>query len=324
MGRWDIAMFKFRPKSVATLSTLTLLLLTIAAFGSRIVWYFDLLTLFHLPYVIWAAVSLAFWTGARRWRWAAAALILLLLNGARVLPYIPKTATSIEGETLRIYLHNVYYGNQNLPTIRADVDKYNPDIVLLMEYSDAIQQEIEQEFDDYPYRLIRPSRFAMGNALFSKYPLANSLITQNRETTRIAIFQTDVQWHGQSFSLVAGHTLPPQPKWGALHRLQIETIGEIVATQSSPLIVMGDFNASQWAYPMRELMNSADLRDARQSFGLRSTWFFEGRWPGLMLDHLLVSDEWHVANFQNGELNFSDHTPLIIDLQLCETACQHN
>lgn len=304
---------------IATLITGALALITVAAFGSRVAWFFDLLTLFHFPYLIMSALLVAFWFVTRRWGWMLLALLLVLLNGSRVLPYFLQTPTVGEGETLRIYMHNIYYQNQNLTAIRANVDAYDPDIIFLMEYSDGIQREIEQEFADYPYHLIQPSRMTMGLALFSKYPFSETAITQDRGSTRIPVFEAVVAWEGQSFNLVMGHPWPPAPQWGALHRRQIEAISAVAERQSSPLIVMGDFNASQWAYPVREMLQSADLRDARQSFGLDSTWFYRARWLGLMLDHLFVSAEWHVANYQLGERGGSDHTPIIVDLQLPDT-----
>ncbi len=81
-----------------------------------------------------------------------------------------------------------------------------------------------------------------------------------------------------------------------------------------PLIVVGDFNASPWSYTVTNLAQQAAVADAHLGRGLIKTW---RRGPIILtLDHILVSDDVVVVDYQRGEVGGSDHKPLIVDLAI--------
>ncbi|MDA0266156.1 MAG: hypothetical protein O2890_13010 [Cyanobacteria bacterium] len=82
-----------------------------------------------------------------------------------------------------------------------------------------------------------------------------------------------------------------------MHRDQVAAIAQVAAGAKTPLVVAGDLNASPWSFALRDLIAQANLRDARRGFGLAKTWH-RFPYPSLMLDHGLVSPEWHVIGYQ--------------------------
>lgn len=297
------------------------ILLIVASLGARLGalhWLGDVLAL-PIDYYVWISISTGVgWLLLQEWKWSAIAGLLIILNGSLLLPYAPfnssATAQTPPDPSLRILVYNLYYQNQNLSAVWPEVEAYQPDLVFLMEYSYDIQAQIESQFDAYPYRLIEPSRFTMGLALFSKLPLDSAQV-QRFEATRIPIYAVQLTVDGQQISLVGGHPWPPQPQWGQLHRNQMADITAIAAQAPSPLIVAGDFNASQWSYVVRHLARQTHTHDAGRGFGLRKTWYPIPGF-GLPIDHLLVSSEWTVLNYQHGNAGGSDHVPIIVDLAL--------
>jgi endonuclease/exonuclease/phosphatase (EEP) superfamily protein YafD len=295
--------------------------ITLAVLGAQLGayhWAGDLLALGVDSWLWNALFALVAYVRARNWRWAALAMAALFLGGSQLASTThamtaPSAAARVAPD-VRILVYNIYYQNPDLAAVVAEVKRHDPDVVFLMEYSYDVQQRIEASFVDYPYRLIQPSRFTMGLALFSRIPFDETEV-HRAEATRIPVYQVRMRIDGRPFTLVGGHPWPPQPQWGQLHRDQMLEITRVAAGVSDPLIVAGDFNAAPWSFIMRQLGERAAVRQARPQFDLSKTWFL-APFVGLPLDHVLVSDAWQVLAHTYGAPGGSDHVPLVVDLCL--------
>lgn len=300
------------------LQTVTVLLgaLTLGARLGEWTWVGDVLALVLDGYLALAVGLAGAWALWRAWRWAAAAVVIAALAWAQLWAVAPTARTAPAGAapSLRLVMFNLYYLNPDLEAAVAEVLRHEADVIFLMEYSEAIQARIEPAFADYPYRVIQPSRFTMGVAVFSRLPLVAATVHRG-EATRIPVVEARVLVDGRPITLVGGHPWPPQPNWGALHRSQMLAIIEVAERAAKPLIVMGDFNAAPWAYTHRLLSARAGVRDVRAPGDWRKTF-----WPvpffGLPLDHLLLSPEWEVVSVAYGPASGSDHLPLIAEVRL--------
>ncbi len=279
-------------------------------------WFGDILALGVAVYRLLALLLLLVFLYQRTWRRVAVACGILLLTSYQIMSYphvAPEPQPAIE-RSLRLLVYNIYHQNEDLDAVVDLINQTNPDVIFFMEYSYAIQQHIEASFAAYPYRLIQPSRLTMGLALFSRVPIETAEVYRN-EATRIPVYHVQMQLAGQSVSFVGGHPWPPWPQWGALHRSQMLEIIRVARNASPPLIVAGDFNAVPWAYTMRHLATSAEVRPIWHDSVLPGTWqLIPG--VGLAIDHVLISTEWQVLAQQYGSPGDSDHVPLIVDLQL--------
>lgn len=86
-----------------------------------------------------------------------------------------------------------------------------------------------------------------------------------------------------------------------------------IAEQTEPIIVAGDFNTFGWAPEYRIVARR--LRDCSRAVGARHhatrpTWHMP-----LQLDHILVSDDWHIRSCDMIDAAASDHRPLIATLE---------
>jgi endonuclease/exonuclease/phosphatase (EEP) superfamily protein YafD len=301
------------------LQSLTFLLALLFIFSrlGNIHWAFDWFALVQERYFFLGLILTILLAYKRDWRWMSVALIVTIFSAILIMPYYIKTQSLTQPAQARVLVYNLYYLNPDLPSAVTEIKKHNADVVFLMEYSEDIQSKIENQFEEYPYRLIRPSRMTMGLAIFSKIPLDYAEIHRNEET-RIPVFDVQFQIAGQPVNFVAGHAWPPMPQWGALSQAQsreIIRVAEERAQTGLPLIVAGDFNATQWSAIFAEIENNAQVKDARLGFGLSLT--HKGGWLyGLSLDHVLVSEHFEIINFFTSDMAGSDHTPIIIDLIL--------
>ncbi|MEM7130946.1 MAG: endonuclease/exonuclease/phosphatase family protein [Chloroflexota bacterium] len=315
----------WRPTLYLLLSGITLLvgILTIVVLLRRFHWSGDLAALI-VDYLVGISFLLIIgFALVGGWRWLAVAGMFFAINSYVLLSYhtIDEISPSdqiersdAERRRLRIMVYNVYYRNPDVQSIVDGVRYYNPDVLFLMEYSNAIQAQIETAFADYPYQLIQPSRMTMGLALFSRISIQNSEI-HRFSATRIPIFQATMDLNGTPFTFVGGHPWPPLPRWAQLHRDQVTSIAQVASQAEHPLIVAGDFNASQWSYALSDLSNQAEVSNI-----LRPLNFTKTSSPAplvhLAIDHVLVSDGWSVSQIQFGQPGGSDHKPIIVDLGL--------
>ncbi len=281
-------------------------------------WTFDWFALAHHYYFLVGLIVLGGLVVLRRWPWVTAAAVVVVINGWLLSPYLP-TAPVVEGapdETIRLLVYNMYYANADLEQMVQDIESYEADIVFIMEYSFQTQEAIEARFDHYEYRLIEPSRITMGLALFSHIPIEAAQI-HRRPETRIPIYEVAFAHEARPFTLVGAHPWPPIPQFWGVNHAQMVDVTAVAAEAPHPLIVAGDFNASPWAYSVRQLAREADVADAHNGYWFRPTWQIN---PLLQfpLDHVLVSDEWQVVNYLHGDPGGSDHDFLVLDLALRE------
>lgn len=300
-------------QTVAFGATILFGLLSLLAHTGRWHWAGDAVALF-IPYFAGITAVFLFLFISLRYRpgiiLAAGALLLNLIP---LVPYVPtaRLAVAEQPADLRLMMHNIYYQNNELDTIWAEVEAHDPDVIFLMEYSFAIQEQIEAQFADYPYRLIEPSRMTMGLALFSRIPITASEV-HRFNATRIPIFEATFDLNGQPVTLVGGHPWPPLGRWGGLHRAQVADIQRVAEQAPGPVIVAGDFNAAPWSYTMRQLGRSVSATDTRRGYGGLATWYGLP-FVNLSLDHVLVPSGLRVQDYFYGRSGGSDHLPIIVD-----------
>ena len=87
-----------------------------------------------------------------------------------------------------------------------------------------------------------------------------------------------------------------------------------VSAGEGPLIVLGDFNTPVESVFFRDAWG--DLDDAFSVAGVGFGTTKHNGWIGARIDHVLVSDEWHVDRAIVDSQRLSDHSPLIADLTL--------
>ena len=197
-----------------TLIALTLFfgILSVLVTIKRFHWSGDLAALIVDYLAIISLLLLVYFGLTRHWRWMSVAGIMLLMNGFALVNYgaiasdaFRSALAQSDGQddntvpptvALRLMVYNMYFQNNDLGAVVDEVRSYDPDILFLMEYSDAIQAKIETEFTNYPYQLIRPSRMTMGLALFSRIPFDETEIHRFEET-RIPIFEAVMQVDGK-------------------------------------------------------------------------------------------------------------------------------
>lgn len=301
--------------------TLVLLVLSITPYFARSA-TFDYLSGYRFLYLLLALLlSLTFAVLCFRWRnrftitpllCAALSLILNWLE-IRDFFYGPPQSPELSATptTLRLISFNLNQGNDQHEKVLASIRSESADLVILMEADEAWGTALQPLSKEYPFHLSYP-RIAM--EIFSRTKLTARDIRLVGEKRGDVLLSLDGK-----LNLYACHAYP----WTAYGRegfnwrnQHLRELGADASKTPSPLVVIGDFNASPWSRAFEEMLVQSKLRDARLGFGpLRTQSNFGLHFLlGLPLDHCLVSEDVEVRLLRTGPPLGSDHLPLIVDI----------
>ena len=125
---------------------------------------------------------------------------------------------------------------------------------------------------------------------------------------------TTLNMDGQVLTLMAAHTRSPV-RVGRMEQRneQIRDLGAALQSKNGPTILMGDLNATPWSPIFREFLAGSRLENGRQGFGLQASWPAPLGTLGIPIDHILISPEVAIHQFDRGPDLGSDHYPIIVD-----------
>ena len=279
-------------------------------------WFADLLANLRIQLVI-AAVVLALGLLLNGcWK---TFLLLVLLTAYHVSWFVMPTAVSRTDATLpgtiTVMAANVFTNNQNYDQIERQFRDSECDIVAVSELSFGLAKHLQDSFvTDYPHFIEFPAdRGNFGIGMYSRLPLDNASIeflTDDSIPTVIG----DVQAGEKTFHIVGVHTLPPIGRQNFEHRNRhLDLIAKHVKQQKeqaadTAVIVMGDFNLTPWSPVFTTFLNDSQLNQTTAGGPFQPTWY---RWPafpfGLVLDHVLLSDQLVCVSRTIGDSVGSDH-----------------
>jgi len=210
----------------------------------------------------------------------------------------------------KVVSFNVHSANARKDDVVRFLQDQNPDIIALYEIDSAWISALQALDTNYPHRIVRPSEDNFGIGVWSRHELKDPAIEFS--PLGIPSIHALIGTSADAPMLFAIHPLPPINSFASADRNTVlQAVGDAMGQDSQRTqIVVGDFNATAWSWPLRNII--------RQQ-GLESLWPYawSGTWPspirhiGIPIDHALGR---HVA-CASGEVAAdlgSDHRPLII------------
>ncbi|MGW4232820.1 endonuclease/exonuclease/phosphatase family protein [Streptomyces sp. NPDC004980] len=277
-------------------------------------------TLAFLPWLLVPGAAALLLAGLGRWRTGMVwAVVVLAATGWFCRPYGPAT-TGAHGPVLaelRVLTSNVEFGDATDALI-ATVRRERPDIVFVQECdllcADALDARIPQA--SYPYREVVRLDGSLGSALLSRHPLraaepVDGVMAMPGAVATVA---------GKDIRLQLAHPLPPVPGRVDGWRTELGRIRDFAAgAKERPVLLAGDFNASQDHAAFRAVLDAGALHDSARIAGLSRTY----SWPAdratplrTQIDHVLVSDDFSVRSARFLDLRGTDHRALLVSLAL--------
>ncbi|WP_405673807.1 endonuclease/exonuclease/phosphatase family protein [Streptomyces sp. NBC_01530] len=215
---------------------------------------------------------------------------------------------------MKVLTSNVEFGRGTaslVPVIRA----HRPDIVFVEECEYTCQARLKQEFGaDYPYRQAVAAGGSEGSVILSRFPLRGTADVPGTMGMPGAV--ADVRGHAVRLQLA--HPMPPLPGQVGLWRRELGRLRDTAAATRTPMVLAGDFNASQDHAAFRRILDTG-MRDAARLAGHDRT----PSWPartaptfGAQIDHVLVSRDFSASSARFVGVAESDHRALLVDITL--------
>ncbi|MFG1666124.1 endonuclease/exonuclease/phosphatase family protein [Streptomyces sp. Y7] len=217
--------------------------------------------------------------------------------------------------SFRVLTSNVEFG-QATDALVADVRRAKPDIVFVQECEFTCDDTLKKALGgDYPHRAAQVAGGSKGSVVLSRFPLDPAEGVDGAMAMPGAV--ADIRGHAVRLQLA--HPMPPLPGRTDLWRRELGELRDFAAEDHrTPLVVAGDFNASQDHAAFRRILDTG-LQDAARLDGHDRT----PTWParttpafGVQIDHVLLSDDFSVRAVRFLDLTDTDHRAVVADLTL--------
>lgn len=217
---------------------------------------------------------------------------------------------------LDILYSNILYKNQDYTGLVDWIRKDNPDIVLMVEFTNDHYQNMKEILhDEYPYSAINNfSKKYFGNVVFSKYPITDLSYNIDQWAWRYSYFQT--KYNNQNYYIYLVHTSSPITySFFDMRNNQFDIIKNDFIKHKEDIslddkiIMLWDFNVSPRSVYYKNLENSLiGLNNLTKNFKILFTWRIKFI-PFLTshIDHVFVSDNVFVENIIKVKTPNSDH-----------------
>ncbi|MFD4030475.1 endonuclease/exonuclease/phosphatase family protein [Streptomyces sp. NPDC058637] len=273
-----------------------------------------------LPWLLLPGAAALLLAGPARWRTGMVwAVVVLAATGWFCRPYGPAT-TGAHGPVLaelRVLTSNVEFGDATDALI-ATVRRERPDIVFVQECDLLCAAALDARIPraSYPYREVVRLDGSLGSALLSRHPLRPAEPVAGVMAMPGAVATVA----GKDIRLQLAHPLPPVPGRVDGWRAELGRIRDFAAgAKGRPVLLAGDFNASQDHAAFRAVLDAGALHDSARIAGLSRT----HSWPAdrttplrTQIDHVLVSDDFSVRSARFLDLRGTDHRALLVSLAL--------
>jgi endonuclease/exonuclease/phosphatase (EEP) superfamily protein YafD len=309
-------------------------------------WWFGVLNL-YLPQVIWAAPGLFLTVSMlivnRRWIWAPLLCVAWVFGPLMGLCWSPPFSTGRGETTVRVMTCNVKFGSRDISSLRADIDRYRPDLVLLQDATGMMNSPLDDYFREWYVRYY--GQFVIA----SRAPLVDAEVEWLNfpgQVERQACLRCRINVAGTVITFYNVHLHSPREAlsevWADLRRprffsyainhlennaaarlIQARTLGTLLRRETGAVMVAGDLNAPDTSQ-VCAILRDVGLKDAFAERG-RGYGYTYGHFllPGppwlprfsfIRIDHIMTTSQMQAVRCWTGNADASDHRPVFADL----------
>ncbi|MBU1605357.1 MAG: endonuclease/exonuclease/phosphatase family protein [Alphaproteobacteria bacterium] len=315
--------------ALVAISVLMLVAVLVSLVPSDI-WFIRTVDLMREPISYAAALLLVvalFVGGARRWAAVAMFALVIVINVWRIWPYSAlaepqlalagdaTAAAAAEGRCFSAMAVNVKVENEQYARIAAQVERYDPDVLFLMETDTRWIEALEPILADYDHVQRHPQPKAFGLVFATRLPVLKSNVVENTYRDTPTVYATLQPAGSRPIEFIGLHPKPPLPDWNTERRDEnIVNAGVQTPDRLPDAVVMGDFNDVPWSRTTTRFRETGDWRDPRIGRGTYPTFPADLRAIGWPLDQLMLKGDLDLQSFAVLPDNGSDHRAMIARL----------
>lgn len=231
---------------------------------------------------------------------------------------ILRAAADFPDQSLSIMVANVYQYNTDFKGCLREIEKADPDIVLLLETDQHWDDAVRALSEHYPNEVRIPLDNTYGMLLYSRLALENTEVKYMVEEGVPSIHTEVVLKNGKHIRLFALHPSPPVPTENPRSTerdKELLLVADLAKASQVPVIVIGDLNDVAWSYTTSLFLKMSGLLDPRRGRGFFNSFhakYFFLRFP---LDHVFISTDFKLKKISRLSNFNSDHFPIFIQLQ---------
>jgi len=278
---------------------------------------------------------------ARRRRLMVALSIPTILIGLNFVSlFLPSTHYAQAGNlSLRVMSYNIWFGNKDMANVAEIIHSENPDVILLQELIQSNVQPLRAALTGlYPgekLHLVYDSK--LQQAVISRYPVKATGGSLNEGRA----LKTIVDTPDGPIAVWNVHLRQPRPSWSRQYRQALK-LSEAIQATNGPLIVGGDFNATDqsqtynlisqylynahrqagWGFGFSFPVPGSHFRGISSIGPSRSgvkqlLWLLTTMTSIVRIDHIFYSSHFLARNTSTlTSVGDSDHRPVVAELSL--------
>lgn len=219
---------------------------------------------------------------------------------------------------VRVMTANLLVSNTSAAKLGPIIDAQHPDILALEEFSTVTAPRLRSSgaLDAFGYRLVDVLGSPSGIALYSRLPIRHAQVIS---AAGRPVIRAVVETGNGPITVYAVHTVAPvdsssEASWNR----QLHTLATLFARERGPLVVAGDFNATDGNRPFATLMDRGSLADVLDATGkgYATTWPQNHHLlPALVRpDHVLVGRGLKPLRGRTLDNPGSDHRAVVVDV----------
>lgn len=296
-----------------------ILLLLIASIVPHLLhkyWWLELLVHFKVQYFVLLVLFGGLCLISHRKIWVLIIVLIgCLWNIYFILPFYIPQSTSANDEGLTIVTINLLRENQEVRKVENYLKETDPDIVILLEYSNTWKSSLSTIANSFETVSESPRPDNFGIAVFCKGKMETTVL-QPKDLPLSFILRGRIR--GIPLKLIATHPVPPVGQLRYQRRnLQLALLSEHLKSDYSSVILAGDLNTTSFSPFFQQLLSkNPHMMDSREGFGIQTTWPVMFPPVGITLDHILVSQNLEVLDHRTGPDIGSDHLPVQVRLRV--------
>ena len=201
------------------------------------------------------------------------------------------------------------------------VEREKPDIVALIEVNPELDRALDKLKEQYPAWDSKAAWNSGGMMVLSRLPKTSFEVLYPGNHWMPAI-ELSFQPSDDSppFRVLTVHTVSPKPAAGNRTRernQQLASISEWAKKQTSPAMIVGDFNVSPWSPSFGRLLRDGHLLDSSWYRGYLPSFPASYGKLGIPIDHALANDQIEFLSRRNlYEMHSSDHCPVLVEVRI--------
>lgn len=289
---------------------------TVLSQFERATWLFGLIDNFRFQFLWLGALALIGLAWSKRWIPFGLVALSVIVNLAAVGPYWwGSVARPVGPDRLSIVSLNTRAANEAKSEVVEFVRGTDADLVFLAEVTPQLLRLLEDAELEYQPVAGTPAVTPVGLLALSRDPSITGRVSNLGETgVPVLILEADLG--DTPVEILALHTSSP----GRLSEArddQLQGAGRRVAQRETPMVLVGDFNATPYTSSFRDLLKTG-LIDAQRGRGVAGSW--PAGWGPFMIpiDHALHTPELTSASFEFGAAAGSDHRSVQVTLALAD------